>query len=195
MLSGSTDRTVIIGLPLTGLLDDGRDRSHRLVEAVVHHPDGIELTSLFPLGIGQGQPFADMGLRIASAPQPGLLFCHRRRLHEDAQGVGIAIPHLGRTLHIDLQQDIAARGRIGSRRAVEMAGDLGPLDEAVLCGFGAECGLLGEHIGGFGFAGATCSGCPRAAEPQCGVRGHKSSRDRPLADPAGAGQDDDQRLL
>ena len=187
---------IVIDRPLlAGICDESSDRVHRLGETVVDDMDRIELIGQDSLRVGQSQTLGDMTLRIAPAPQAGLLFSGRRRFDEDAQSFGTALPNLGRSLDIDFQQDVAAFRRIGLRRAVEVSGDLRPFHESAFSNLVPKFSLVGEHIGGFRLSRTAGTGCPRPAEPQLGVLGHKSGRDRPFTDPTGAGQNNYQRLI
>ena len=195
MISGQGDLIVIVQLPPTGFFNKKSDRSHCLFEAVVDDVGRVELVSPDSLRVGQSQPFGDMCLRIAPAPQTGLLLGRRWCFDKDAQSLGVALPYLSCSLDIDLQQNIAARRRVGLWSSIEVSGDFCPLHKAAIGDLGPKLGLAGEHIGGFRLASPTDASRPRATEPQFGVRGHESGRDRPLADPAGAGQNDDEWMI
>ena len=70
---------------------------------------------------------------LAAAAQPLLEHRERRRQHEDRHEGEAALAHLLRALHVDHQHHVAARRQqpLGVRRAraVEVAEDVGPLEE------------------------------------------------------------------
>ena len=70
----------------------------------------------------------------------------------------MAIAYLYRALDIDLQQNVTALGGIGPRRAVQMAGDLGPLHEATPGNPLVESSLIDEHVSSFGLTRAAGPG-------------------------------------
>ena len=66
---------------------------------------------------------------VAAAAQAALLLLAGRREHEDQQRVGADRLDLPGAVDLDLQHDVGARRRLGRRRAVVVAEELGPLEE------------------------------------------------------------------
>ena len=73
-----------------------------------------------------------MSLGVAAAAQAPLLLVARRRQDEDQQRVGVQRLDLLGAVDLDLEHDVGARRRLGRRRAVVVAEELGPLEEAAV---------------------------------------------------------------
>ena len=85
------------------------------------------------LGLGLAQPGDHLLLAVAALAQPALLLRPGRRQDEDQDGVGLHALHLLGAVDLDLEHDTSLPpARLGQRRAVEVAEELGPLEEAAL---------------------------------------------------------------
>ena len=89
--------------------------------------------------------------------------------------------------------NVATLGRLGLGRAVAVAQELGPLEEAALLGMAIEIVPTDEVVRVGVLAGTARPRGPGAAEPQLRVAGDELAHDGALADPTGAGDDDDDR--
>ena len=99
------------------------------VEVVVHDDLGAD---------GQPAGSASATLRTALAMsgvaptlEAGLLLA-AGRLDEEQERIGVLATDLVRALDLDLEDDVDARRRIGRRRAVQVAEEVGPLEEPAL---------------------------------------------------------------
>ena len=92
---------------------------------------------------------------------------------------------------VDLEHDVAAVRRLGPRGAVEVAEELGVLEEAV----GGDPRLEGRRgrrrCRRRRLAGPLGAGGPAPRQPQAGVGGDEPADHGALADPAGSADDDD----
>ena len=88
---------------------------------------------LFVLGLAQ--PGEHLVARVAAAAEPTLLLLARRREHEDQDRLRVLLLDLLGAVELDLEHDVG-RGRVveplRARRAVVVAEELGPLEEAAL---------------------------------------------------------------
>ena len=107
---------------------------------------------------------------------------------------GYCCLHLLGAVDLDLEHDVARRrAASGVGRAVVVAEELGPLEEAAVVDALFERRRVGEDVGVVRLGRALLAGGPRPAQPQRGIALDERIDDGALADPSGAGDDDDQR--
>ena len=124
-----------------------------------HHGIGDLPAQALLLRPGAQTP-GDGRLVVSAGPEPSLLVLERRGQEQNEGGVGTAAAHLTRSLEVDLQQDVPSRTRLGDRGPVEVAQELGPLEETALFRIGLERGPIDEDIGVLRLSRAPDTGCP-----------------------------------
>jgi hypothetical protein len=97
-----------------------------------------------------------------------------------------------RSLEVDLEQDVHARGRCREWGSIQVAQELGPLDEAPAAGVRLEARPIHEHIGILGLTRSALPGRPGPAEPESGIPRHQLVGDRALAGTARAEEDEEE---
>ncbi len=135
-----------------------------------------------------------MGFVVSTGTKTLRLDLWRRCFQEDKRGIRSLGSDLERTLEVDLQEDIGPRGRVRDRGSVQVAEELGPLEEALLVDLYFERAAIDEDVRVFRLARTAGAGSPRAAQPQSRVASHHTGSNGPLAGPSGAEEDEDQRI-
>ena len=112
------------------LVDDGEQLLDRLLEVVVHdhlvgdgQPDRL-------LVEGLAHPLGHLVLGVAPAPQAALLLLAARREDEDQEGLRVLATDLLGPVDLDLEHHVGAGRGLGRGRAVVVAQEVGPLEEA-----------------------------------------------------------------
>ena len=100
--------------------------------------------------------------------------------------------HLLSALHVDLEQHVAPRGRVGDGRAHQVVEEFGPFVEAA-GGHGLlERGAVDEDVGlPLTFAGTRFPGGPAPAQPEAWISGDQLGRHRALSGPTWADEHED----
>ena len=145
--------------------------------------------------LGLADALFDLVLRVATAAQAPLLLVARRRQHEDEHRVGVHRLHLTGAVDLDLEHGVAPGPRLGHRRAVVVVEKRGPLEEATRRDALFERIAAGEDIRVVGLTGALRTCGPRPAQPEPWITLHQCAHDGALADPTGAGDDEDRRPI
>ena len=119
-------------------------------------------TTVGDLFVALGQAALDRVGLVAAASQPLGLGLAAGGDEQHEQGLGRPLLHLRRALHVDLEDQVAARGQVvRGRRAVQVAEELGVLEEAA--GGQARLERVAVDVGvGVGrFAGTSARGSSR----------------------------------
>ncbi len=95
-------------------------------------------------------------------------------------------------LKVDLEEHITVTVRLDQRCAVQVAEELGGLEESPGPSVGFKGGTVDEHVGIVWFARPLGPRGPRTAQPEVGVLADQALGDGSLADPAGTEQDERQ---
>jgi hypothetical protein len=171
----------------TGDLGDGP------IQVVVDHDVVGQLAADRFLLPPECDPPVDLFGRIPPPAHPVRLVLHRRGHDENHDGLGIERFDLPGSFYVDLEQQIGARRRLGTRSARQLPRDnFGPFEKSSLVGRGLETGPVDEAVRVVALARPAGSRRPGAAEPQPVVRIGQAFDDGSLADPTRAGDDDNQ---
>ncbi len=173
-------------------VDQREDLVDGTVELVVDHGDGAQLLGGCVLASSLLEPPLNVRVGIAAMSETGGLLVGAGGGDEDEQRVDVAFAHLASTLHVDLQQHVEPRRWHGHRRPVEMAEELGMLEESAAGQMGFEGRPVDEGVSRFVLVGTRRPRGPRSTQPQARIELDETSGDRALADPAGTREDDDE---
>jgi hypothetical protein len=135
---------------------------HGPVQIVVHDADRTEATALSQLTLSNSDPTLGLLRGIAATPETLGLDLGRGRLEKDEQRIGRSFENLGSALHIDLENHIPILAGLGPWGAIEIAEELGVLEEAATFDPGFELGSIDIGVGIVGFTGALLPGRPTA---------------------------------
>ena len=156
------------------------------VQVVVHHHVRRELSAGALLPDPELETAGNLVLVVTTSAQPGGLHLWARRQQQHDDGVRVATLHLRGSLQIDLEQYVASRRWIRIWRAVQVAEELGPLEEPVVRDAGFEGVPIDEGIRVSRLTRATGARRPRSTEPQRRISFDKTGRERPFPGSAGA---------
>jgi hypothetical protein len=159
---------------------------------VVHDHEGRELPADALLLSALGDAAIDLGGIVAPLLEALALDFGRRGHEQDDQCVGVPLPHLTRSLEVDLEDHVLVRRRFGERGAVEVPEELRPLQESAGGDLLLEGLAVDEGVGILGFTRASGSCRPRTTEPEPRVAFDQSGDDRAFPGPPGARDDEDQ---
>jgi hypothetical protein len=165
---------------------------HRPVHLVIHDHERRQFLPQAHLLGAEGDAPIDLVDVVPPLPQAGPLDLGRRRHEEHDQCVGVARPDLTRSLEVDLEDHVLAGRSLGKGCAVEMAEELGPLEEPTGRDLLLETPTIDEGVRVGCFTGTLRTRRPRTAEPEPGVALEQSGDDRAFPRPARAGDDEDQ---
>ena len=148
------------------------------------------------LGTAELDPPAYVLLVVAPGRQPLRLHLGRGREQQDHRGVGPPGQDLLGALHVDLEQHVGPRGRLGDGRTHQVVQELRPLEEASLCHRLLEHGAIDEDVRtALAFTRTRLPGGPAPAQPERGDTSDELGGEGSLAGPAGTDQDEDARLV
>jgi hypothetical protein len=155
---------------------------------------GCDLGSPFDLGSAQLDPAADVLLVVAAGGEALGLDLVRGRQQEDHGGVGAPLEDLLGALHVDLEEDVGPRRRVGDRGALEVIEEGRPLEELAGRGGRFESGAIDEDVGAaLLFTRTRRARGPTAAQPDARVARDKLCGNRALAGPTRTDEDEDVR--
>jgi hypothetical protein len=155
---------------------------------------GCDLGAPLDLGPAELDPAADVLLVVAPGGEALGLDLVGRREQEDHDGIGALAQDLLGALHVDLEEDVAARRGVGDRGPLEVIEEGCPLEEPACFDGGLERGAVDEDVRATRFfTGARCARRPASAQPDAGVACDKLCRNRALAGPTGADEDENVR--
>jgi hypothetical protein len=155
---------------------------------------GCDLGAPLDLGATELDPAADVLLVVAAGGEALGLDLVGGRQQQDDDGVGALAQDLFGTLHVDLEEDVGAWRRVGDRGSLEVVEERRPLEEAARLDRRLERGTVDEDIRTtLFFTRARRAGRPAAAQPDAGVSRNELCRNRALAGPTGADEDEDVR--
>jgi hypothetical protein len=155
---------------------------------------GCDLGGPLDLGAAQLDPAADVLLVVAPGGESLGLDLVGRWQQEDHGGVRPALEYLLGALHVDLEEDVGPRWRVGDGGALEVIEEGRPLEELACLDGRLEGGAVDEDVRAtLLFTRARRAGRPAAAQPDAGVTRNELRRKRALAGPAGADEDEDVR--
>jgi hypothetical protein len=155
---------------------------------------GRDLGPPLHLGAAELDPAADVLLVVAPGGEALGLDLVGGREQQDHGGVGPLAQDLLGALHVDLEEDVGAGGRIGDRGALEVIEEGRPLEEPACFGGGLEGGTVDEDVrAALFFTGTRRARRPASAQPDARVACDKLCRNRPLAGPTRADEDEDVR--
>jgi len=182
----------------TGREQDPFDLHQRRVDVVVDDAVAVAV-GLEEFTAGHFQPPGHRLRRLgAPALEPLQQLVGVRGLDEDRDRVRIPLEDRECTLHVDLQHDPLSgrqpRGHLGGQGAVPVlpAVDPAAFQELTLGPPPLELGKRNEVVvDAVAFPGAGGAGGGRHARHELGQRGQEPPQDRALADPGGAGNDDE----
>jgi hypothetical protein len=129
---------------------------------------------------------------VAALAQPALLLGGAGGVDEDEERVGVERLDGLSPGDVDLEQDVAARGRGRDGRALAVVEELDPLEEPPVGDVGVERLGGDEVVRVLGLAGPATARGPGAAQPQPRILGDQPGDERALPGPARTGDDDDQ---
>ncbi len=136
--------------PLSGKPDQLLQLGQGLLQVPVHQA-GIELAGCGQLDPGPFQPAANRLFTVgAAATDAPLQLLKTGGLQKHLERRRKALTHLAGPLQFDLQQHRSARGQLAlhrlARRAIEIAGELSPLQQAPLSHLALKAGAIEEEI-------------------------------------------------
>jgi hypothetical protein len=164
---------------------------------VVVDDHGVEPVGGGFLDVGPGEaPLDGGGVVLAALEEPAPLLVPRRGLHEHQHRVWVRRFHRQRALDVHLEQHVVPAGQVLldrlTRRAVQVAVDVEPLEEPAGVADALELGAVDEDIvRAVDLTGTTWARRRRDRQPQPRVARSELPDDGPLADP-GRARDDEQ---
>ncbi len=157
------------------------------------HDHGVgDLASGTLLGRTFAEPFGDVVVVVAPTPEALGLHLDRGRHEEDQHRVRPEPTHLAGALQIDLEEEVPSGRRVGERRAVQVAEELGPLEEPATVTACLEGRAVDEDVRLVRLSGPARPGRPRAAQPETRIGRDETRGDGPLSGPAGTEEDEDR---
>ena len=177
----------------------GQPRSSKLPPAwrsaliqVAVHQHRIEFRFSLELLVGAAEPPLDGLLALGAPPTDApLQLLEAGGLDEHLKPFRKTTPHLTGPLQFDLQQHRSSLGQMvlhrGPRRAVEIASELSPLQEATRLNLSLEALAIEKAIGDpIDVSGSGCPGGGRHRKPEAGMALQKRRHERALAHTTGA---------
>ena len=156
---------------------------------------GGDLGAPLDLGLAELDPAAYVLLVVAPGRQALGLDLVGRWEQEDHGGIGPPLQDLLGALDVDLEEDVGSRWRVRDRGPLEIIEERRPLEELAGLDGRLERRAVDEDVGtALLFARSWRARRPAAAQPDARVTRDELARNRALAGPTRADEDEDARL-
>lgn len=174
----------LLGVCISGRLDETLDLQHRILDTVVNHHRTAQLLRPLLFCFCPFEPLGNALLIVATCAHPLGLHLATWGIHVDAERIGIMLANGLRSDHVDLEEHILILMRLGKRASLQIVQKLDPFEESTGLNLGLE-GFTGrEHVCVRRFPRTRSSGGPGATQPQSWIAGQQLGDNRAFSNTA-----------